>query len=176
MEEDKKYIYYIYKIIHEDIENNLTYIYTGSTKDIYDRRRRHIISCNNPKNKDYNHYKYIIMRELGLTKFKMVVLEKTNEITNKEARIKEEEIRKNLNCNKNIINLNSCKCYNTQKEYNKENKERLNEAQKLYRQQHKEEKRLYDINYKQEHREKYLASKRAYYQKHKATHNNYKKD
>ena len=128
----------IYKIVcsNEDIE----YIYVGSTTDFTKRKYNHKCSCNNINDKHYNEKKYVEMRNNGgWDNFKMLEVEKYNCNDKREAEAREEEIRVKLKAN-----MNSNRCFLTeeqQKNYQYEYREKFKEYSKEYRNINKEKKK-----------------------------------
>jgi hypothetical protein len=119
----------IYKIVcsNEDIE----YLYVGSTTDFTKRKYAHKTCCNNINNKKYNEKKYVEMRNNGgFENFKMLEVEKYPCNDKREAEAREEEIRVKLKAN-----MNSKRCFITEeqkKAYYNENKQKMNEHSKEY--------------------------------------------
>ena len=162
----------IYKIICND--ENVDYIYVGSTTDFTKRKYAHKCSCNNINDKNYNQKKYVEMRQNdGWDNFKMLEVEKYNCNDKQEAEAREEEIRVNLKAN-----MNSNRCFLTEeqkneyyKEHNKEyyihNKDKFKEHNKEYyihnkekiNEKHKEYRNINKEKIKEQHREYYNENK-----------------
>ena len=133
----------IYKIVCND--ENVDYIYVGSTTDFTKRKSRHKYDCNKENSTTYNNKKYIQIRENGgWENFKMIEIEKYPCNDNREAEAREEEIRKNLRANANMR-----RCYITREEalgdmkirnieYYKHNSENIKNSSKIYYQTNKE--------------------------------------
>ena len=118
----------IYKIVCND--ENIDYLYIGSTTNFTKRKNSHKSCYNNENNKNYNQKKYVEMRNNGdWDNFKMIEIEKYPCNDKREAEAREEEIRKELKAN-----MNSNRCFTTEdqrillrKEYYNENKEKIRE-------------------------------------------------
>jgi hypothetical protein len=171
MEDTKKYIYYIYKIVYENKEQDLSYIYIGSTNDIKQRYSSHISNMSNPNTHEYNTKKYKVMRENGgVDNFKMVVIYTSIEpITKTEAHIIEEQYRLSEQAN-----LNDCRCYRTEterieqlKNYYGENKQKTLDRQKNYYAENIVEIKQKRKEYRQNNKEHKRLQARAYYLKKK---------
>jgi predicted GIY-YIG superfamily endonuclease len=82
----------IYKIVCND--ENVNYIYVGSTTNFTKRKCDHKNRCNNINGKEYNHKKYVHIRENGgWENFKMIEVEKYPCNDKREAEAREEVIR-----------------------------------------------------------------------------------
>ena len=114
----------IYKIVCND--ENVEYIYVGSTTDFTKRKFSHKSICNNGKHKKYNEKKYVEMRNNGgWESFRMIEVEKYPCNDKREAEKREEELRKELKAN-----MNSYRCFITaeeRKEYYEKNKDKIND-------------------------------------------------
>ena len=122
--------YYIYKIVCDDLPD---YVYVGSTKVFRARKSRHKQSCNNPNNKRHNLKVYKTIRENGgWDNWRMVLVEECGEISNNQARIREEHYRLKLNANMNsnraFLSVDEKKKYHD--EYNKQYNKQYREANK----------------------------------------------
>ena len=96
----------IYKIVCND--ENIDYIYVGSTNNFTKRKARHKSSCNNINSREYK--KYVHIRENGgWENFKLIEVEKYPCNDNREAEKREEEVRLELKAN-----MNSCRCFITE--------------------------------------------------------------
>ena len=101
--------YYIYKICCDDCPD---FVYVGSTKAFRQRKSSHKHDCYNENSKNYNNKLYTTIRKNGgWDNWRMVLIEDCGEISFTQSRIREEENRMKLNGN-----LNTYKCYSTQKE------------------------------------------------------------
>ena len=148
--------YYIYKICCDDLPN---YNYIGSTKAFRQRKRLHKSRVNTGrKEKLYN----TIKENGGWDNWRMVILEELGEVSFTEARIKEEEHRVKLNAN-----MNSQKCYTTEeeiakreKEYREKNKEQLSEHKKEYYQKNIEHIKEKTKEYREQNKEQILEKKK----------------
>ena len=144
----------IYKIVcsNEDIE----YIYVGSTTDFTKRKYNHKCSCNNINDKHYNEKKYVEMRNNGgWDNFKMLEVEKYPCNDKREAEAREEEIRVKLKAN-----MNSKRCFVTEEqkkedfnEYRNINKEKIKEQYREYRETNKDKIKEYRDNNKDKFKE-----------------------
>jgi hypothetical protein len=170
--------YVIYKIV---CLSNPDLVYVGSTANFYARRKCHIKCCNNPNNKEYNHKKYVAIRENGgWDNWNMVVVDELKHLTLIKSLMVEEEWRVKLNAN-----LNTNKCFisdeeevKRKKEYYQNNKDAIREHEKEYYQKNKdsisEKKKEYreknkDIlkEYYHNRKEIILEHKKEYYIKNK---------
>ena len=123
----------IYKIVCND--ENIDYLYIGSTTNFTKRKNNHKSCCNNENNIDFNQKKYIQMRQNGgWTNFKMIEIEKYPCNDKREAEAREEELRIELKAN-----MNSIRCFITEEqkkaykdEYYNDNKEKFKEKFKEY--------------------------------------------
>jgi hypothetical protein len=167
-EDSKKYIYYIYKIVYANKEQDLSYIYIGSTKNIKERYANHISNMNNPNTHEYNTKKYKVMRENGgVDNFKMVVIYTTTEpITKQQARILEETYRISENAN-----LNDCRCFRTEtekieqlKNYYSENKQKTLDRQKQYYHENIEKIKQRRKQQRKANKEKRAEQNKIYYE------------
>jgi len=149
--------YVFYKIVCDDCPD---YIYIGSTSNFRDRKSGHKRSCNNPNEKNHNIKLYQVIREYGgWTNWNMVVIDKAEQLTLTDSRIKEEQLRKEYNGN-----LNMCRAFRSDeekkadkkilnkeyreknkeiivekgKEYNELNRDKISERMKEYREKNKE--------------------------------------
>ena len=150
----------IYKIVCND--ENVDYLYIGSTTDFTKRKYAHKTCCNNVNNKHYNQKKYVEMRNNGgFENFKMLEVEKYPCSDKREAEAREEEIRVKLKAN-----MNSYRCFTTieQKkedfnEYRNINKEKIKEQHREYYNENKQKrKEYYNDNkdkIKEQHSEKF---------------------
>tara|TARA_R110002167_G_scaffold41862_1_gene127731 strand:+ start:136 stop:639 length:504 start_codon:yes stop_codon:yes gene_type:complete len=118
--------YVFYKIICDDLPE---YVYIGSTGCFSKRKGAHKGRCNNPNRKNYKCKLYQTIRDNGgWDKWQMVIIDKLDQTTLLDARIKEEALMKEYNGN-----LNSQKAYRSveeAKEYEKEHKKEHYELNK----------------------------------------------
>ena len=130
--------YIFYKIACDDCPD---YIYIGSTVNFIRRKSAHKKCCNDPNHKSYNIKVYQVIREYGgWTNWNMIIIDKAEQLTLTNSRIKEEQLRKEYNGN-----LNSHQAFTTddetrdrQKEYREQNKDKISEQQKGYYEENKE--------------------------------------
>jgi len=145
--------YIFYKIVCEDCPD---YIYIGSTKAFRRRKNQHKSICNNLNDKSHNKKLYNKIREFGgWENWSMVIIDEGNYLTLTDARIKEEELRVKYNGNLNMI-----KAYITEEdkiknknELNKKYLEKRREYNKEYRKNNKEKIKEYNKEYTKEYRE-----------------------
>ena len=141
-----------YKITNEEIPD---YVYIGSTSNFIQRKYLHKSICNNPNSKSYNLKIYQTIRENGgWILWQMTVVDKLDQVTLTDARIKEEELRLKYNGN-----LNARKAYisvEEKKEYDKE-----------YNENHKNEKKEYDKEYSENNKDELKEKAKEYYVKNK---------
>ena len=151
MTRDKNQIYpeyIIYKLCSDECDE----FYIGSTRNIVQRRKTHKSSCNNQNHSLYNTKKSKTIREFGgWDNWRLVPIEKMENVSRFEAECREEVVRVELNA---LMNSQRASCggltkseYNA--EYRKENKDYFLEKDKKYR----EENKAYFDNYRKEHRE-----------------------
>ena len=140
----------IYKIVCND--EDIEYLYVGSTTDFTKRKYSHKCSCNNANDKNYNEKKNIQMRQNGgWDNFKMLEIEKYPCNDKREAEAREEEIRLNLKAN-----MNSNRCFTTieqKKERNKEYRETNKEQKKAYYNENKDKINEYQKAYQKDYRD-----------------------
>ena len=126
--------YYFYKITCDDCPD---YVYIGSTCNPIRRKCSHKFRCNHINDKNYNNRLYQTIRQNGgWEKWNMVIIDKEEQLTLTDARIKEEALRKEYNGN-----LNMKKAYKKEeefKEYYKEYYQNNKEMMKDYREKNKE--------------------------------------
>ena len=134
----------IYKLVKNDDYDNAN-VYIGSTTDFRKRKNNHKRSCNNEKHKEYNSKKYQYIRENGRwNEWNMIEIEKFACNDGNEARAREEYWRCHFNAQ-----LNTKRSYITEVErierdkekrleYNERNKEKRLEYQKEYFKQNKD--------------------------------------
>ena len=139
--------YVVYKIV---CLSNPNLVYVGSTANFYSRRTAHKANCNNPNSKEYNHKKYVAIRESGgWDNFNMVIVDEQKQITLNKSRMIEEEWRVKLNAN-----LNSIKCFlsdEEKKEHYRNTKDRIE----------------YLTHYRVKNKDTICEKKKEYYEKNK---------
>lgn len=136
--------YTIYKISCND--NSITDFYIGSTKDFYQRFRKHKSCCNNNKNKLYT----FIREHNGWENFNMSIIEVITCETKDDAFKKEQEYIDNLKPTLNKLNafgINEKQKKEYKKQYQQEikYKEYKKEYDRQYREKKKLEKQLKEI-------------------------------
>tara|TARA_R110000822_G_scaffold239820_1_gene369501 strand:- start:5 stop:685 length:681 start_codon:yes stop_codon:yes gene_type:complete len=149
----------VYKLCCKDADE----FYIGSTIDFHKRQLKHKSCCNNVKGNDYNLKVYKYIRDNGgFDEWNFEILE-LGEYENKYLLYE----RERFFIEQNKPSLNHKIPNRTQKEYKKDNKEKINEKTKEYYQRNKEilckkQKENYDNN-------KEIICKKAkeYYQKNK---------
>ena len=141
----------IYKIVCND--ENIDYLYVGSTTDFTKRKYTHKCSCSNINNKNYNEKKYIQIRQNGgWDNFKMIEIEKYPCNDKREAEAREEELRIKLKAN-----MNMRRCYTTEEQkwaYYNDNKEKVKEYYNDNKYKIIEQQKAYYINDKEKVKEK----------------------
>jgi len=131
--------YTFYKIVNI---NDCNFCYVGSTCNVKQRRNKHKIDCNNPKGLLYNNKLYTTIREHGgWDEFKMIEIEHREQLTLIQSRQIEEEHRKELKANLNMI-----RCFQT--------KEEFKEMNKLYSNKWKQNNKEHISNYNKDYFEK----------------------
>jgi len=109
----------IYKIVCND--ENVDYLYIGSTTNFTKRKNCHKSCCNNINNKSYKQKKYVQIRENGgWENFKMIEVEKYPCNDNREAEARKEVIRLELKANMNTFTENESYKHKMAKEVLKE--------------------------------------------------------
>lgn len=139
--------YIFYKIKCND--DNIKFIYVGSTKNIKDRKWAHKSDCYNENRKTYNLKLYTTIRNNGgWDNWIMEPIGKGLFNTRLDARIEEQKYIKELEANLNSFNAVMTKedenCMKA--EYVKNNREKVAESKKKYRETHKEEINLKNRN------------------------------
>jgi hypothetical protein len=121
MTKEKKYTYYFYKLVCNDI--NVKEFYVGSTRAWRERKRNHKSNCNNKNSPDFNNPKYKTIRANGgWENWKMLEIE-NGIYTKREADAHEYDLMAKL---KSTMNKQKCfeshlKCeHNKRKTYCKE--------------------------------------------------------
>jgi hypothetical protein len=156
----------IYKLVHKEDYDNVN-IYIGSTTDLIKRKNQHKTSCNNEKDKGYNHKKYQYIRENGgWDEWNIIEIEKYPCNDGNEARAREEYWRCNFNSQ-----LNSNRAYRTEqqrkeytKEYYEKNKEKITEYHKQYGDKNKDYISKYHKQYKDKNKDYISEQKKEYYE------------
>ena len=157
--EFNNYTFYKFSCKTEDIEC----CYIGSTANFLARQRHHKSDCNNINSKNYNYKLYETIRANGgWENWTMVIIDEAENISLKDARIKEEEYRVNLKAELNMIRAYCSD--ETKKEADKEhmkawreaNKERIKETTKAYRETNKDHIKEYTKEYNKQY---YLKKK-----------------
>ena len=147
--EFNNYTFYKFSCKTEDIEC----CYVGSTANFLARQRNHKYSTNNTNSKDYNIKLYEIIRANGgWENWTMTIIGEAENISLKDARIKEEEYRVNLKAE-----LNMQKAYRSD-EYIKENNKVRN---KKYYEANKEHIYEYKKKYVEINKEKIKENAKA---------------
>ena len=141
--EQKYKPYVMYKITCNDNEN---LIYIGSTTNFRVRKTLHKSRCHNENYKLYNSKIYENMRNNGgWTNFTMKPIEMYYSDSKIKAKIRENELMKELNCNLNTYNAFTSNMEKKEKniyrskEHYKKNKEMLDKKNKEYGEKHKDE-------------------------------------
>jgi len=178
--------YTFYKIINEDVPD---YIYIGSTCNFIRRKSEHKSKCNNPASKRHNIKIYQTIRANGgWNKWNMIIIDKLDNSTLLDARIREEAL-----ILKYRANMNSFKAHITAeerienaKEYYKLNNENIKEKKKAnyeknkenvkeYRQLNKEAIKEQRKLYRETNKKTIKEIKKAYYETNKDSINEQKK-
>lgn len=175
--EFNNYTFYKFSCKTEDIEC----CYVGSTANFYMRQRSHKSDCYNTNKKHYNSKLYETIRANGgWENWTMVIIDEAENISLKDARIKEEEYRVNLKAE-----LNMRKAYRSEecikennkvwneanseyrKAYKEANKEKIKEQNKAYCEANKELIKEYRKAYKEANKEQIKEKNKQYYLKKK---------
>ena len=129
-------------------DNNL--IYVGSTiQPLYKRFYEHKIKCMNEKSKEYNKILYKNIRETNNINDWYIELYENYPTENKELLLKREgEIIREIGTLNKVINNR------TNKDYYKDNKEKINKKQKEYYNDNKEYKKEYKKEYYENNKDK----------------------
>lgn len=152
----------IYKIKHNEDYDNLN-IYIGSTTNFRNRKYCHKNRCNNKKLIEYNSkiYKYI-RNNGGWEQFVMVLIEEYPCNSNNEKEIRE---RYHIDILKPKLN-----CYiptRTKKEWEKDNKDQINEKRREYKKNNKDKLREQWKIYYENNKENNNAKTIEYYKNNK---------
>ncbi len=142
--------YIIYKLCCDDTD----LFYVGSTRNMVQRKKTHKSSCINPNNSSYNTKKSKTIRDNGgWENWRMVPIEKMENVSRFEAECREEVVRVDLNAKLNSIRA-SCGGM-SKNEYNAEYRQEHQDYYKEYGAEYRKENREYFENYRREHREEY---------------------
>tara|TARA_R110002020_G_scaffold128969_2_gene288997 strand:+ start:1564 stop:2274 length:711 start_codon:yes stop_codon:yes gene_type:complete len=151
----------IYKLCCKD--PTITDIYIGSTTNMRNRKNRHKNACNNPNTKDYNYKVYQTIREFGgFDNWDMILVEYVNATSKQELEKEERVVIELLK-----PNLNSSIPTRTNKEYRKDNKEKISEIKKIYNQKYKQQIKTWKALWYEENKEKILEKNKIYYKENK---------
>ena len=147
----------IYKIVCNDL--NVTNCYVGHTTDFKSRKNCHKSDCNNEKKQHYNLKIYKSIRDNGgWENWSMIEVEKYPCNDANEARKKErewfEKLKANLNCDVPG---------RTQKEYCKDNRDKINEKQSEYNKDNRDKINKRQSEYNEKNRDKINARRRERY-------------
>tara|TARA_R110002153_G_scaffold81791_1_gene206934 strand:+ start:894 stop:1475 length:582 start_codon:yes stop_codon:yes gene_type:complete len=133
----------MYKLVCNDLK--IKECYVGHTTEMTKRKCTHKSSCNNEKDKEHNHKKYVYIRDNGgWDNWSMVMIEEYSCKNKQEATKRErelyEELQSTLNMYKPYRSLEEKKEYSKKngKEYRENNKEYHKERSKKYRENNKE--------------------------------------
>ncbi len=138
--------------------DDINLIYVGSTiQPLYKRWNDHKQKCRQESNKEYFKLVYMKMRELGMHKFYVELYEEYPCENKQQLNRKEGEIIRLIgSLNKEIAGR-------TRKEYELENKTKIQETKTKYREQNKEHIKQIHIMYYENNKEKI----KEYYEKNK---------
>ena len=143
--------YTFYKIVC--LDNSVELCYIGSTADFNKRKSAHKCNCINENYKNYNLKIYNTIRDNGgWDNFKMIEIDKKEQITLREAEQIEEEYRQKLKAN-----MNMRICYLTEEDKIEQHKK----SSKKYYENNKDKIKEQNQNYYEEHRDK-NKNKREY--------------
>jgi hypothetical protein len=151
----------IYTIRCND-DNSL--IYVGSTiQPLYKRWNDHKKRCRQESHKEYNKLVYMKMRELGMHKFYIELYEEYPCENKQQLNRKEGQIIRLIGT------LNKAIAGRTQKEWELENKSKIQETKTVYREKNKEHikliRKVYYENNKEKMKEHYEKNKEYFKQK-----------
>ena len=174
--------YSMYKICPKN--SNLNYCYIGQTTNFENRQRQHIKNTITQSDKKHYHLKHYqtIRQHGGWDEWEMIEIEKVNDKTKLEARMREQELMEEYDAN-----LNSLSAYITEQEratikktitekYREENKELLKEQTKKYKQEHKEIISEQMKKYRAENKDKIKEKTKEYRENNKEKYEEYEKD
>ena len=149
-------LYYIYKILCRDTA--VKHCYVGSTTNLFKRANKHKNCCKNESGKRYNLKLYCVIRENGgWDNWQLICIAEIDADNKREAFIKEEEYRIELQAD-----MNSLRCYRTAEEKTDSNKERCN---KWYEANKEKIKNYYEDNkakIKEQHHKYYEDNKEKF--------------
>jgi hypothetical protein len=155
----------IYKLINYDYPE---LVYVGSTTNFTKRKQCHKVSCLNEKNKKYNYKVYVSIREYdGWENWNMIKICDYPCNNKREAELKEDEYMTELKAS-----MNSHRASRTQKQYQEDNREKIQEYTKEYRDNNKEKvKKYYEDNKEkiQERMKEYRDNNKDYYKEYQET-------
>ena len=152
----------IYKLVHKDdlYDEN---IYTGHTTDMRVRKNVHKSHCTNPNSKSYNQKKYQYIRENGgWDEWLMIEIEKYPCKDVHEAIARERVIQAEMKAK-----LNTLIAGRTQKEWRKDNRDKISEKGKQYYRNNVEKISEKTKQYYQTNLDKILEQKKQNYQANK---------
>jgi hypothetical protein len=163
--------YIMYKICPKN--KDLSYCYIGQTTNFTNRKRQHVKNTVTESDKKHYHLKHYetIRQNGGWNEWEIIEIEKFNNKTNLEARIREQEL-----IIEHKANLNTLNAYITEDEraankkeiiqkYREENKELLKEQTKKYKEDHKEIITEQMKKYREENKEKIKEKSKEYKEK-----------
>jgi hypothetical protein len=173
---EKRTNYVMYKVCPKNKKLNFCYI--GQTANFENRKRQHIRNTSCETDKKHYHLKHYetIRNNGGWDEWEMIELEKINNKTKLEARIREQELIKEHNANLNMLSA-----YITEDErqankkaitekFRAENKEYLAEQTKKYKEEHKEVIAEQMKKYREENKEKIYQKTKEYRENNKEKH------
>ena len=146
----------IYKIQHIEKED---LIYIGHTTDFTKRKCSHKHMCNNVNSKLYNSKVYTMIRDNGgWDMFKMLEVKKFPCNDRNEASSEEDIVMKEMKAIMNTINA----IFDI-KQFNEDNKDKLDQYKKKYREDHKDKIK----QYREDHKDKMKQYTLHYYETNK---------
>jgi len=172
--------YTMYKILPKNA--TLDYCYIGHTNNFAFRKQQHKAPCIDTSHSKAHIKLYETIRNNGgWDEWEMIELEKFNDKTKLEARIREQELIK-----EHSANLNMLSAYITEDErqankkaitekFRTENKEYLAEQTKKYKEEHKEVIAEQMKKYRAENKEKISQKKKEYKENNKEKHQEWQK-
>lgn len=173
---EKRTNYVMYKVCPKNKELNFCYI--GQTANFENRKRQHIRNTTCETDKKHYHLKHYetIRNNGGWDEWEMIELEKINNKTKLEARIREQELIIEHNANLNMLSA-----YITEDErqankkaitekFREENKEYLAQQTKKYKEEHKEVIAEQMKKYREENKEKIYQKTKEYRENNKEKH------
>ncbi len=128
---DKNQIYPEY-IIYKLCSDECDLFYVGSTRNMAQRKKCHKTRSQNTNDPSYNQKTYKTIREFGgWDEWRMVPLEKMENVSRFQAECREEVVRVDLNAK---LNSKRASCGGiTLQEYREENKEMISKSKEKYR-------------------------------------------